>query len=64
MGLYARDQGLIEPRDNAAVRVVIQKPIRGHQGKRIPSWMSKHPVFCSMLKRLHDDQSVLFSVPC
>ena len=29
------------PSDHAAVRVVIQKPtIRGHQGKRIPSWMS------------------------
>ena len=28
---------------------------RGQQGKRIPCWMSKHPVFCSILKRLHDD---------
>ena len=44
------------PSDHAAVRVVIQKPIiRGHQGKRIPSWMSKRPVFCSILKRLDDD---------
>ena len=25
--------------------------------KRIPSWMSKHPVFCSLLQRLHDDHS-------
>ena len=44
------------PSDHAAVRVVIQEPtIREHQGKRIPSWMSKHPVFCSFLKRLEDD---------
>ena len=34
---------------------LFRKPtIRGHQGKRIPSWMSKHPVFCSILKRLDD----------
>ena len=44
------------PSDHAAVRVVIQKPtIRGHQGKRIPSWMSKHPVFCCLFKRLDDE---------
>ena len=44
------------PSDHAAVRVVIQKPtLRGHQGKRIPSWMSKHSVFCSFLKRFDDD---------
>ena len=44
------------PSDHATVRLVIQKPTnRGQQGKRIPSWMSKHPVFCSLLKRLHDD---------
>ena len=28
---------------------------RGHQSKRIPSWMSKHPVFCSLSQQLHDD---------
>ena len=40
------------PSDHAAVRVVFQKPtIRGHEGKRIPSWMSKHPLFCAILKR-------------
>ena len=33
--------------------------IRGHQGKRSPSWMSKHPVFCSILKRLDDDHQYL-----
>ena len=44
------------PSDHAAVRFVIQKPIpRGHQNKRIPSWMSKHPIFCSLLRQLHDD---------
>ena len=44
------------PSDHAAVRLVIQKPTnRGHQSKRIPSWMSKHPIFCSLLQRLHDD---------
>ena len=34
------------PSDHAAVRLVIQKPSnQGQQCKRIPSWMSKHPVF-------------------
>ena len=28
---------------------------RGHVSKRIPSRMSKHPVFCSLLQRPHDD---------
>ena len=43
------------PSDHAAVRMVIQKPtIRGHH-KRIPRWMTNHPVFCSILKRLNDD---------
>ena len=46
--------------DHTAVRVVIQKPtIRGHHGKRIPSWMSKHPVFCSIPKRLDDEHQYL-----
>ena len=44
------------PSDHAAVRLVIQKPTtRGHQSKRIPNWMSKHPIFCSLLQQLHDD---------
>ena len=44
------------PCDHAAVRLVIHKPTnREQQCKRIPSWMSKHPVFCSILKRLHDN---------
>ena len=44
------------PSDHAAVRLVIQKPTtRGHTSKRIPSMMSKHPVFCSLLQRLHYD---------
>ena len=44
------------PSDHAAVRVVIQKPsVRDNQGERIPSWMSKHPVFCSLLKRISED---------
>ena len=44
------------PSDHAAVRLVIPKPTtRGHQSKRIPSWMSKHPAFCSLLQQLHDD---------
>ena len=48
------------PSDHAAVRVVIQKPtMRGHQGKRIPSLMSKHPVFCYILRRLDDDHQYL-----
>ena len=46
------------PSDHAAVRLIIQKPTnRGHQSKRIPSWMSKHPIFCSLLQQLHDDHS-------
>ena len=44
------------PSDHAAVRLVIPKPTtRGHQSKRFPSWMSKHPIFCSLLQQLHDD---------
>ena len=44
------------PSDHAAVREVIHKPtFRGHQGKRIPSWTSKHSVFCSILKQSSDD---------
>ena len=39
------------PSDHAAVRLVIQKPSnRGQQCKRIPSLMSRHPVFCSLLQ--------------
>ena len=34
------------PSDHAAVRLVNQKLTnRGHQSKRIPSWMSKHLIF-------------------
>ena len=44
------------PSDHVAIRIVIQKPTnRVQQGKRIPSWMSKHPVFFSFLQHLHDD---------
>ena len=44
------------PSDDTAVRVVLQKPtIRCNQGKRIPSWISKHPVFCFILKQISDD---------
>ena len=44
------------PSDHAAVRLVIQKPThRGHQNRRIPSWMSKHPMFGSILQQPHDD---------
>ena len=46
------------PSDHAAVRLVIQKPTnRGHQSKRVPSWMSKHPVFCSLLQQNPDDHN-------
>ena len=35
------------PSDHAAARLVIQKPTnRGQQSKRVPSWMSEHPVVC------------------
>ena len=38
------------PSAHAAVPFAIQKPAnRGHQSKRIPSWMSKNPVFCSFV---------------
>ena len=44
------------PSDHAAVRLVFQKRTkRGDQSKRIPSWMSKHPIFGSILQQLHDD---------
>ena len=44
------------PSDHAAVRLVIQKPSnRGHQRKRIPSWMSKHPIFCFISQHFYDD---------
>ena len=37
------------PSDHAAVRVVIQEQtLRGHQGTRIPGWLCKHPVLCSI----------------
>ena len=48
------------PSDHAGARLVIHKPPdREQQGKRIPSWMSKHPIFCSFLKRLHDNHDIL-----
>ena len=41
--------------DHVAVRIVAQKPTsRCDQVKRIPRWMSKHPVFCTSLKRISD----------
>ena len=44
------------PRDHAAVRLVIQTPTsRRYQSKHIPSWMSKPPIFGSILQQLHDD---------
>ena len=44
------------PSDHVAVRIVAQKPTsRCDQVKRIPSWMSEHPVFCTILKRISDD---------
>ena len=44
------------PSDHVAVRIVVQKPM-GHCDtvKRIPSWMAKHPVFCTILKQISDD---------
>ena len=44
------------PSDHAAVRVVAQKrAVRCNQVKRIPSWMSKHHVTCSILKQISGD---------
>ena len=48
---------------NGTYRVIMQpyassfkKPtIRSNQGKRIPSWRSEHPVFCSILNQISDD---------
>ena len=35
---------------------LIRTPVKQRQqGRHIPGWMSKHPVFCSILKQLHDD---------
>ena len=48
------------PNDHAIVRVFIYKPtVRGHQGKRIPSSMNKHPFFCSILTQINDDHQYL-----
>ena len=47
------------PSYHAAVRVTFHKPTLQVHGKRIPSWMSKHPVFCSILKRLDYDRQYL-----
>ena len=47
------------PSDHVAVRVVKQKPtIRSDQVKRIQSWMSKQPVFCTSLKKIGDDHQI------
>ena len=51
------------PMSLKTIRVITQQYVlsfkrptpRGHLSKRIPSWMSKHPIFCSLLQRLHDD---------
>ena len=41
--------------DHDAVRIVVQKPTNQYdQIKRVPSWMSKHHVFCSIGKRISD----------
>ena len=43
------------PSDHVAVRVVIQKStIRCGGAKRSSSWTSKHPMFCSTLKRISE----------
>ena len=43
------------PSDHVAVRVVLQKQtVRCDEVKRIPSWMSEHPVSCSLLKKISD----------
>ena len=48
------------PSDQSAVRIVIRKPTtRRHMNNRIPSGMTKHPVFSCLLPRLHDDLSFL-----
>ena len=44
------------PSDHAAVRLVIQKPTnRGIRANAFQAGCPKHPVFCSILKRLHDN---------
>ena len=44
------------PGDHVAIRVVKQKPL-DYCGtvKRIPSWMSNEPVFCTILTEMSDD---------
>ena len=42
--------------EHVAIRVVIQRPLACcGTVKRIPSWMSKRPVFCTNLKQISDD---------
>ena len=44
------------PSDHVAIRVVIRKPLEFCGAvKRIPNWMSKHHVFCTILKQISDD---------
>ena len=53
------------PSDHVAVRIVLQKPTnRCDHVKRIPSWMSKHLVFCTDLKRISDGPPVLRRSVC
>ena len=48
------------PIDHTAARVVIQKPtIHYNHSKRIPSWMSKHPVLSSIAKHISNDHQYL-----
>ena len=48
------------PSDHVEVRIVVQKPsIWCDQVKRIPSWVSKHPIFCSNLKKASDAHQYL-----
>ena len=43
------------PSEQAAVRLVIQKPTnRRHQSKRFPCWMSRHLVCCFLLQLTTD----------
>ena len=44
------------PRGQVAIRVVITKACHNSRTcDRLQSWLMKHPVFCSILKQLHDE---------
>ena len=48
------------PSDHVAIRIVIHKTVSNAKScHQIQSWIVKHPVFCSALQQLNDEQEYL-----